>query len=221
MDEIMQCIQLLGLPTTVIAVIAACWLALQIVGEVVELFGKTAPEFIKIRKYFSRKKAEKKQAEDERQTTLSTLQKVQALLHDVNQHYNIDNISQRDQWIDWVNTKSKVYDNVISDLAKKLDDTNQKLDANNEITLSLLIDNKRNAIIDFESKVVDDNYPVTKEQFNRIFKIHDEYEAIIKKHNMTNGEVDIAYLIIKESYAKHMRDHSFLEEIRGYGNHTI
>lgn len=33
---------------------------------------------------------------------------------------------------------------------------------------------------------------------------------------MTNGEVDIAIRIIKESYEKHMRHHSFVEDIRGY-----
>ena len=41
-------------------------------------------------------------------------------------------------------------------------------------------------------------------------------EDIIKKNNMTNGEVDIAIRIIKESYEKHMRHHSFVEDIRGY-----
>ena len=33
---------------------------------------------------------------------------------------------------------------------------------------------------------------------------------------MTNGEVDIAYRIISESYETHMRNHTFIEDIRGY-----
>ncbi len=33
---------------------------------------------------------------------------------------------------------------------------------------------------------------------------------------MTNGEIDIAYRIIKESYGQHMRNRSFIEDIRGY-----
>jgi hypothetical protein len=90
------------------------------------------------------------------------------------------------------------------------------LDENNAITLTLLIETKRNTIIDFASKVVDEKFPVTKEQFNRIFKIYNDYEEIIKKHNMTNGEVDIAFRIINESYATHIKNHSFIEDIRGY-----
>ena len=91
-----------------------------------------------------------------------------------------------------------------------------KLDKNNEDTLSLLIDSKRNTIINFADLVIDENKPVTREQFHRIFKLYKEYEDIIKKNNMTNGEVDIAIRIIKESYEKHMRHHSFVEDIRGY-----
>ena len=33
---------------------------------------------------------------------------------------------------------------------------------------------------------------------------------------MTNGEVDIAHQIIKESYEQRLRDHAFIEDIRGY-----
>ena len=50
---------------------------------------------------------------------------------------------------------------------------------NNSDTLSILVDNKRNAIISFASMVIDETKPVTKEQFNRIFKLYEEYEAII------------------------------------------
>ena len=92
----------------------------------------------------------------------------------------------------------------------------EKLDRNNADTLSLLIDNKRNAIIDFASKVIDESFPVTKEQFNRIFKIHKEYERIIKENELTNGEVDIAIRIIKEAYEKHLKNHTFVEDVRGY-----
>lgn len=56
----------------------------------------------------------------------------------------------------------------------------------------------------------------TKEQFNRIFKIYEEYEVLIKANGMTNGEVDIAIRIIREAYENHMRDHTFIEDIRGY-----
>ena len=73
--------------------------------------------------------------------------------------------------------------------------------------------NKRDS---FASLVIDESKPVTREQFNRIFKVHQEYESIIESNGMTNGEVDIALSIIKESYEKHMRNHTFVEDARGY-----
>ena len=71
-------------------------------------------------------------------------------------------------------------------------------------------------IISFASMVIDETKPVTKEQFNRIFKLYEEYEAIISANGMTNGEGDIAIRIIREAYENHLRNHSFIEDIREY-----
>ena len=179
--------------------------ASQLIGELLDAKGKVVPECMKIRKYFKRKKEERKiiaQMPD-------MLARVEKLLSDVNEHYSEDNITKRNSWMDWVNSRAKVYDAGLVDLE-------EKIDKNNAITLSLLIDSKRNMIIDFASKVIDEKYPVTKEQFNRIFKIYEEYEEIIEENELTNGEVDIAIRIIRESYEKHMRNHTFVEDIRGY-----
>ena len=130
-------------------------------------------------------------------------------MSDFETHYSKDNIAMRDEWMKTVNDKLHQNDTYIKELDKKLD-------KNNEDTLSLLIDSKRNTIIDFASRVIDENAPVTREQFNRIFKLYDEYENIIERNKLTNGEVDIAYRIIKESYEKHMKAHTFIEDVRGY-----
>lgn len=186
-------------------ILVAVFLVIQIIGELLEVKGKVVPEYIKIRKYFERKKNERKiiaQMPD-------MLARVEKLLNDVNEHYSEDNITKRNSWMDWVNSRAKVYDAGIADLE-------EKIDKNNAITLSLLIDSKRNTIIDFASKVIDETYPVTKEQFNRIFRIYEEYEEIIEENELTNGEVDIAIRIIRESYEKHMRNHTFIEDVRGY-----
>ena len=79
-----------------------------------------------------------------------------------------------------------------------------------------MIDSKRNTIINFAAKVIDKNCMVTREQFNRVFKLYAEYEEIIEANGLTNGEVDIAYRIIKESYETHMRNHTFVEDALGY-----
>lgn len=208
-------IEYLNMPTKVAFVIATIFFVMQVIGEVLEFRGKVVPEWIKIRKYFKRKKKEREVLSqlpsmfEQISQVPDTLRDVRELLNNVEQHYSADNISQRDAWIQNVNHKLDSYDTLVQELAAKLD-------KNNEDTLSLLIDSKRTIIINFAQHVIDENAPVTREQFHRIFRIYEEYEAIIEANNMTNGEVDISYRIITESYEKHMRNHTFVEDLRGY-----
>lgn len=194
-----------NLPLAVITTLMFVFGLMQAIGELLELKGRVVPEFMKIRKYFKRRKEEKEVA---RQMP-EMLAEVRSLLNDVNCHYSSDNISKRDAWMGWVNHRAEVYDNSIAELEKKLD-------KNNEITLSLLIDNKRNFIIDFSSKYADISCPVTKEQYKRFFKVHEEYERLIEENGMTNGEVDVAYRLGVESYEERIKKHAFIEDIRGY-----
>lgn len=215
MKDLIESVEFLNIPTIGALILVGLFLILQIIGELLEFKGKVVPEFIKVRKYFARKKKERETLS--KMTELlpmlqeipDTLKNVQGLLDNVGKHYNNDNISMRDEWIENVNRKLEENDKFNKEISKKLD-------KNNEDTLSLLIESKRNTIIDFAARVIDKDSPVTREQFNRIFKLYDSYEEIIEANHMTNGEVDIAYRIIKESYENHMRSHSFIEDIRGY-----
>ena len=187
--------------------ILGTWIILNIVGELIEKTGKIVPEFMKIRKFFARKKEEKK-----RQKQL--LVNVETLLNDVNQHYSEDNIAKRNEWMEWVNSRARIYDQSIAEFMEM----KQSIADNNKLTLDLYININRNRIIDFASKVANENVLISKEEFNRIFKIYQDYEAILEQHHMTNGEVDIAYRVIQESYKERLRDHTFLEDVRGYNN---
>ena len=198
-------IEYLNVPTKVALSIVALFLITQVVGELMEVQGKVVPEFVKIRKYFSRKKQER---EILRQVP-ETLKEVQQSLNEFKSHYDTDNIRMRDNWIKSVNESLKENDKWIKEFDKKLDKTNAD-------TLSLLIENKRNTVIAFASKVVDENSSVTREEFTRVFKLYKEYEDIIKDNNLTNGEIDIAYHIIMDAYETHMKNHSFVEDVRGY-----
>ncbi len=201
----LQFIEYLNLPAKVAVVLVGAFLIMQVIGELLEFKGKIVPEFVKVRKYFKRKKQEKKQVVD-------TLKQVQTLLNDVNQHYSEDNITKRNAWMGWVNARAQVYDAAVTELTELKD----ALAANNELTLDLYIDLNRHRIIDFASKIANENVIVAREEFNRIFKVHEQYEKILKKYGKTNGEVDIAYRVIIESYEDHMKNHTFLEDIRGY-----
>lgn len=198
--------KMLDVSSSVVIVFVIVFFVIQAIGEIAEFSGKIiVPEFMKIRKYFARKKQERETAKE----TVNTLKEVKALLANVNQHYSDDNIKMRDSWMKSVDTR-------LEEDRAHWQQLIEKMDQNGADMLTLMIDNKRNEIINFASKVVDVNSPVTREQFNRIFKIHGEYEEIIKNNDLTNGEVDIAFRIITEAYESHMRNHTFIEDIRGY-----
>ena len=52
------------MPATIGAIIIGLLLVMQLIGEIIEFKGKTAPEFMKWRKYFKRKREEKKALKD-------------------------------------------------------------------------------------------------------------------------------------------------------------
>ena len=201
----MAYIEYLNMPVKVAIVVVTAFLVMQLIGEILEFKGKVVPEFVKIRKIFARKKQERELFNK----MTDTIEQVQVTLNDLNQHYSTDNITMRDKWIEKVNDKFDQYDKTMEELSKKID-------KNNRDTLAILIENNRSAIIGFASLVTDETKPVTREQFNRIFKLYKSYEEIIQENELSNGEVDIAIRIIREAYEKHIRDHSFVEDVRGY-----
>lgn len=202
-------IEYLGIPLKIAIVLVAIFFAMQAIGEFLEFKGKVVPEFFKIRKWFTRRKREKAEA-------AQTLKDVQVLLNDVNSHYSADNIAKRDGWMQWVNNRAEVYDESIKQLREALTEVMQALKDNTKLTEEMFIQSSRDRIIDFATKTSNENVMVSREEFNRIFKVYAKYEKYLEEHKMTNGEVDINYQIIKESYEQRLIDHAFTEDIRGY-----
>lgn len=202
-------LEYLDVPIKIGLIIIGGFAVMQIVGELLEFKGKVVPEILKVRKFFSRRKKEKND-------TAQTLKEVRQLLSEVNAHYSDDNITKRNSWMDWVNERAAAYDASIIEISKNLSDVTQALKDNTKLTGEMFIQSSRDRIIDFATKAADENAPVSREEFNRIFKVYTKYERFLEDHEMTNGEIDIAYRIIKESYEKHMKNHSFIEDVRGY-----
>lgn len=198
-------IEYLNVPSQIAIALIAVLFVLQLIGEFLSFKGKAVPEIMSIRKYFSRKKYERKVIRE----LPDTIQDLKNIVNNIDKHYSADNISMRDKWIDSVNKKLNMEDELVRDLNKKLDEANKDI-------VSILVDNKRNTIIDFASRVSNSSVLVTKEQFNRVFKIYKEYEDLISNNGLTNGEVDIAYRIIVESYEEHLSNHTFIEDTRGW-----
>ena len=203
-------------------ILVGLFLVIQIIGELLEFKGKVVPEYIKIRKYFERKKNERKAFSkmatllEEHQQMTETIEKVNTLLADLDSHYSKDNITKRDNWMKWVNDRAVVYDDSIEKIDKKIDGIIETLKDNTKMTEENFVQNSRDRIIDFANRVGDENAVVSKEEFNRIFKVYDKYEKFLEERNLTNGEIDIAIRVIEESYESHLKNHTFIENIRGY-----
>lgn len=202
-------VEYLKIPATVAGIIIAIVFVMQIIGEICEFKGKVVPWFMKIRKNIAKKKQDKIEA-------TQTLKNVQALLNDVNGHYSADNIAKRDSWMKWVNDRAEIYDESIEKLRQTISDVTEALKDNTKMTEEMFIQSSRDRIIDFATKVGDESVMVSREEFNRIFKVHDKYEKFLEERKLTNGEIDINFQIIKESYENHLRNHTFIEDKRGY-----
>lgn len=186
--------QYCNIPIGFMIVIIVFFAISNLIGEILELKGKVVPEFIKFRKYFARKKQERETLAE----MPNMMSNVERLLNDVDQHYSKDNIAMRDGWMREVNDSMKEFKDIKG------------------IVIDIAIDNKRNKIIDFANRASDINIPVTREEFNQVFKIYDEYEKIIEENGRTNGEVEISYRMINEAYEERTKTHSFVEDKRGY-----
>jgi DNA-binding PucR family transcriptional regulator len=199
----------LGVPMTIAGVIVGVLLILQIIGKILECYGKIAPGFMRIFQRFSQKRKEK-------QEKVQVLQEVKRLLSDVNEHYSADNIAKRDSWMNWVNSRAVVYDNTIVEVTNKLADITQALKDNTKMTEDMFVENSRDRIIDFAEKAADYNIMLSREQFRRVDRVYQEYEKFLKDRGRQNGEVDIAYEAIQDGYKYRLQHHSFLEDVKGY-----
>ena len=194
-----------------VGILLGGYAALNVVGEICEKMGKIVPEFMKIRKFFTRRRNEKK-AQKELLATVAKLLK----------HYSDDNITHRDNWMrkvnenmQWVHDRADIYDESIVSIRASLKEATEQLRANTEMTTDMFVESSRDRIIDFAEKASNENIIISHEQFRRIFRVHTDYENFLKAHNRTNGEVDTAYQLIQEAYKYRLKHQCFAEDLKG------
>ncbi len=204
-------IEYLGLPISVAFVLAIIFVIAEGSEKILKAKEQIMSEVFNAKKRMTRRRKEKEalgklvDLMDSLEQVPETLKNVNALLSNVDKHYNSDNIAMRNSWI-------KGVDSNIDEMRQWMQKLDEKLDKNSNDTLAIRIENMRNTIIDFAAFVSDGSKQVTREQFNRVFKLYEEYEKIISENGLTNGEVDIAIRIIRESYENHLRSHNFIED---------
>ena len=135
MGDIIKGIEFLGIPATIAIALVGLFLILQIIGELCELKGKIVPEFLKVRKYFKRKKKEKEE-------TKQMIQDCKQALLEFNSHYNPESIAKRNNWMHCVDDSVRNNDEFIQKLDGKMD----KLLQTNEILTSQLEQVKSNVL---------------------------------------------------------------------------
>lgn len=125
-------------------------------------------------------------------------------------------MKKRNRWIDDVNHDREDYHEHQEENRKQFAEIRAELEKNNEITLAIYIENKRSSIISFAAVAADPNALMTHEQFRRIFRTYEEYEEMIEKNGLTNGEVDASIQIIRDAYKDRLKRRAFVEDIRGF-----
>lgn len=209
-----------SLPSSIAVIAIGGFLLMQAIGELVEFKTKiVVPEIMKVRKYFARKKKERealiKAADivESCESLISDMKEVKTLFSEVNSHYNPECLQQRNDWMHGVDdfkeesTKDRA---AIHEMWESLAGLIEKL----RIQLVMVrVEQMRNAIISFARMAADDSIPLTREEFNRIFKLYDAYEKLLEENDMENGEIDMNINIVKSAYQKRMIGHSFTEDM--------
>lgn len=67
------------------------------------------------------------------------------------------------------------------------------------------LENKRKSILSF-CTALSNKQKENKEAFNEIFRTYEEYERILKEHNMENGQTEQSMKFISEVYQQMLRD---------------
>ena len=199
----------INVPAKLIAGVIILLLCLQLVGELLEFFGKVAPGFMKLRKNAKAKIEKEIQRDALLAAAAEALEKNNKKLDEFTALYNNDNMAKRKNWMESV-------DNGISTNKDDIHALAEKLEKIYDISMKDHVEALRSVIIGFANRVSDKNGALTHEEFRRAFAAHEDYETFLKEHGLTNGQVDVAYRVISEDYADRLRNHEFLEDIRGY-----
>ena len=195
------------LPASVAGVFAGILAVLNIIYAIMEKGGKTTKGFLNIVKMVKEKKAKKAAREKLINDTI-------AYMEQMREHTSPESIARRDNWMHWVNDRAEKYDESIALLSDNMNKITEALQANTKVTDKLFIQDCRTIIISFADKVSNHERSVSQEEFNRVFKVYEDYETFLADHGMTNGEVDVAYDVIRDAYQYRLTHHCFFEDTR-------
>ena len=89
------------------------------------------------------------------------------------------------------------------ELTETQSDIKQSLDSLTKMFVKKDIDDMRWDILDFGSGIIS-NRKYSKEQYDHVFEIYQDYEKVLEENNMENGRVDMSMEFIRKKYAEKM-----------------
>lgn len=191
MGDIIKGIEFLGIPATIAIALVGLFLILQVIGELCELKGKIVPEFLKIRKYFKRKKQEKEE-------TKQMIQECKQALLEFNSHYDPENIARRNTWMHGVDDSVRNNDQLIHKLDTKIDrllENNENLTAQLEQVKSNVLENEADRL---RSELFDCGNRCRRrirlhpEEMEHIRAVYQKYSEVL--HQNGPGEAEFKFI---------------------------
>ena len=187
MGDLLKAIEFLGIPTTIAIVVIGLFLITQIIGELAECMGKIVPEFLKIRKYFSRRKKEKEEM-------TQTIKECKQIISDFNAHYDDDNISKRNKWMNGVNKSVQDIQKLDSKMDKLLD-ANENLKTQLDQVKSNVLENEadrlRSELFDCGNRCRR-NIRLHPEEWEHIKVVYNKYSNVL--HQNGPGEKEFNFI---------------------------
>ena len=93
--------------------------------------------------------------------------------------------------------------------AQSVQDMQEKLDKLAKDFESHKVDSWRSEILEFANSCMN-RRKHTKEEFDHIISVHDDYAEYVKTNKIENGQVDLAYEYIEKLYQRCLEKNSFL-----------
>ena len=93
----------------------------------------------------------------------------------------------------------------ISELVECQQDRDRKINDLTDMFVDKEINDYRWEIINFATKV-SEGRPCNKDSFKHCLRTYEKYEALLEKHGLENGEVEISMQVVNEAYKKKLSD---------------
>lgn len=106
------------------------------------------------------------------------------------------------KWVgDCLNSETKKQ---LSSISEKLEDLSCRID-------KIEINDMRSTILDFANSCMNERKH-TKEEFEHVIDLKNNYDEIIETKGLKNGRVDLAFKFISDLYIKCLNENTFLDD---------